>query len=66
MKYIVLQSGDGKLRPWITEKRNVYEDFRRLFGEEPPPAKAVLIFINSQLTRSSAECDYREIFFSAE
>jgi hypothetical protein len=65
MKYVVLQSGSAKLNQWVRETRNVYEDFKRLFQEEPPRAGAVLLYINSQHTKGTAECLYDDIFFSS-
>jgi hypothetical protein len=65
MRYTVLQSGSAKLNQWISETRNVYEDFKKLFQVEPPTAGGVLLYINSQHTKSSAECFYGNIFFSA-
>lgn len=65
MKYIVLQSGNSKLNKWIKECRHVYEDYKKLFNEEPPLVGTVLLYINSQHTKSSAACDYADIFFSS-
>jgi len=65
MKYVVLQSGANRLGQWVFETRNVYEDYRRLFQEEPPLVGAVLLYINSQHTESSAECFFADIFFSS-
>jgi hypothetical protein len=65
MKYVVLQSGARRLGQWVFETRNVYEDYRRLFQEEPPLVGAVLLYINSQHTESSAECFFADIFFSS-
>lgn len=64
MRYIILQSGNSKLNQWLLETRNVYEDYKSLFQEEPPLVGAVLIYINSQHTESSAACDYSDIYFS--
>jgi hypothetical protein len=64
MRYVVLESGAAKMNQWISETRNVYEDFKKLFHEEPPTVGGVLLYINSQHTRSSAECFYGNIFFS--
>ena len=64
MKYVVLQSGKSKLGQWITEKRNVHEDYRKLFGEDPPRVGAVLLYINSQHTQSSCEIQFEDIFFA--
>jgi len=65
MKYVILQSGAANLNQWVSETRNVYEDYKKLFQESPPTVGALLIYINSQHTRSSAECFYANIFFSA-
>jgi hypothetical protein len=65
MKYIVLQSGAGELNRWVSETRNVYEDYQKLFKGNPPTVGALLLYINSQHTKSSAECFYSNIFFSA-
>ena len=65
MKYVVLQSGPAKLNQWITETRNVYEDYKKFFEEDPPTVGTVLLYINTQHTKSSAECAYADIFFSS-
>ncbi len=65
MKYVVLESGKSKLDQWVFESRNVYEDYKRLFQEEPSSVGAVLLFINTQHTKSSAECFYSDIIFSS-
>jgi hypothetical protein len=66
MKYVVLQSGEGKLNQWVFETRNVYEDYKKFFQEDPPPVGALLLYLNSQHTKTSAEICFAEIFFSAQ
>jgi len=66
MKYVVLQSGTEKLDRWIWETRNVYEDYKKSFQEEPPPGGGILLYINTQHTQSSGEIYYAHIFFSAQ
>lgn len=66
MKYVVLQSGTDRLGQWIRETRNVYEDYKKYFQENPPEVGAVLLYINTQHTRSSAEIFYGDIFFSTQ
>jgi len=63
-KYVILQSGTEKLNQWVFESRNVFEDFKKYFQEDPPPVGAVLIYINSQYTQTAAEICFTEIFFS--
>ncbi len=53
--YVVLRSGSGELGKWITERRNVAEDFRKIYGEAPDNPSALSLAIDSDDTRSSAE-----------
>lgn len=60
-RYIVLESGTEQLGKWITEKRNVYEDYQTLFGEDPPEGGELSIMIDSDDTESSAESYFTNI-----
>ena len=66
LKYIVLRDKTDPLGTWYRESKNVYEDFKRLFGEEPPDLGAVAMYINSQHTGSEAEILYGPIYFTRE
>ncbi len=49
--FIVVRSGGADLGKWITETRNVLEDFKKIYGEAPgEPAGAITLSINSQNT----------------
>jgi hypothetical protein len=61
-KYIVLRSGGGLLSQWLSEKRNVYEDYRRIFNEEPPGPATISIMVDSDDTRSSSESYIGDIY----
>lgn len=61
--YVVLRSGTAELGKWITERRNVAEDFRKIYGEDPEPPGAVSISIDSNDTNSVAESFMGAIFF---
>jgi hypothetical protein len=63
--YIVVRSGQAELGKWITERRNVREDFRKVYGEEPENPAAVSISIDSNDTRSVAESFFGPIAFRA-
>ena len=65
-RYIVLKSGAGELGKWFSEKRNVYEDYKRLFNEEPPKVGSVALMIDSDDTKTSAESFFGDIYFSRE
>jgi len=45
--YVVVESGSSKLGRWIVERRNVAEDFKKIYGEEPENPGAVSISIDS-------------------
>jgi hypothetical protein len=53
--YVVVRSGPADLGKWFTERRNVAEDFRRIYGEEPDPPAAVSVAIDSNDTSSTSE-----------
>jgi hypothetical protein len=53
--YVVLRSGSRELGKWITEHRNVVEDFRRIYGEAPDNPTVLSLAIDSDDTRSSAD-----------
>ena len=66
VKAVVVESGDREIGSWLTEKRNIVEDFRALFGEIPERAVAIRMQINSQHTKSVAEVFWRTIRFTSE
>src|SRR6266542_2006701 len=62
--FVVVRGGGTDLGKWMTETRNVYEDYKRIYGEAPKEAVgAVSISINSQNTNSRAESYFGEILF---
>jgi hypothetical protein len=52
---VVMQSGTQELGKWITERRNLIEDYKQAYGEEPEVMEGLRIQINSQHTKSRAE-----------
>jgi hypothetical protein len=64
IKVIVLRSGKQRLGEWVQEWRNVYEDYVQLFGKDSPPKVGrVVIWINTQHTKSSAEATFADLQF---
>ena len=54
--YVIVRSGPADLGRWIVERRNVLEDFKRIYGEEPgEPVEAVTLGIDSNDTGTRAE-----------
>ena len=58
-----MRSGPGELGKWLTERRNVVEDYRKIYGEEPDNPGAVSIAIDSDDTHSTAEAFFGAIVF---
>ncbi len=62
--YVIVRSGPADLGKWITETRNVYEDYKKIYGEEPSdPVGAISVAIDSNDTHSTAESYMGEILF---
>jgi len=61
--YIVVRSGPGELGTWVTEQRNVRDDFKRVYGEDPDQPAAVSISIDTNDTHSVAEAFVGAIVF---
>jgi len=53
--YVVLRSGPGELGKWLPERRNLRDDFKKIYGTEPDNPAAVSVSIDSNDTKSSAE-----------
>ena len=63
--FIVVQSGTTGLGTWMTQRRDVRADYRRLFDEDPPNPEVVALSIDTNDTRSSAACIIGSIAFVA-
>jgi hypothetical protein len=61
--FVVMRSGPEDLGKWITERRNVAEDYAKIFGEAPEDPGAITISIDSNDTQSMAEFSLGSIAF---
>ncbi len=66
VKVVPIESGATHVGEWRSETRNAYDDYRRLFGEDPPPVESVAIMTDTDDTGESAEAWYGDIAFSKE
>lgn len=66
IKMIVAETGSKRLGEWYTETRNVYEDYKRAFGEDPPLVKWVAIMTDTDNTGSVADAYYGDIAFISD
>jgi hypothetical protein len=62
-RMVVVRSGAQALGTWVEEQRNVYDDYRKAFGEEPPMIKGVAIMTDTDDTGESATAYYGDIVF---
>lgn len=60
---IAVQSGDNESGNWKFETRNILEDYRAAFGEEPPNISGVAIMTDSDNTKDKSEGYYGDIIF---
>lgn len=60
-KMIAVRSGPEEIGRWLGEERNVYEDYRRLFGQEPPRIAGAAVMTDTDNTGESAVAYYDEI-----
>jgi hypothetical protein len=63
IKMIVAESGRDKLGAWHEQTHNIYEDFRRAFGEEPGRITAIGIMTDTDNTGDNAHAWYGDIAF---
>ena len=63
VKMIVVESGGAKLNRWVNEERNLYQDYKKAFGEEPPLISGVAIMTDTDNTGESATAFYGDILF---
>jgi hypothetical protein len=61
---VVVRSGPAQAGKWVRESRNVRQDYKKLFGSEPPPVSGMRLQINSQHTGTSAESYFADVAFA--
>lgn len=66
IKAVVVRSGAGETGKWITETRNVYEDYKKIFGEEPMKVNGMRLQINSQHTETSGESYFADVAYKKQ
>lgn len=66
VQYVVVQSGNEKAGQWLTEKRNILEDYRMVYDEEPPAISGITIMTDSDNTGESTKAYFGKITLSKE
>ena len=61
-RVIVIRTGKRGLGKWINEKRNIYEDYKKAFGEYPDRfSKGIALLTDSEDTDSTSVADYDDL-----
>jgi Protein of unknown function (DUF3047) len=60
---VVVESGAQKVGLWVSEERNIYEDYKKAFGEEPPLINGIAIMTDTDNTKERATAYYGDIQF---
>ena len=66
IKMLVVASGTRGLGSWQSVRRNVAEDYRRVYGAEPGPALGVAVMTDTDNTGKKAVGEYADIRFECE
>jgi len=59
----VVESGAAKLNQWVNEERNIFEDYKKAFGQEPSMISGIAIMTDTDNTGESATAYYGDIVF---
>lgn len=62
---LAARSGDEEAGQWRSEERDLLADYRRLFGEEPPPLSGIALMTDADDTGGSARAWYADVTLSA-
>lgn len=65
IRMVVVESGPGHVGQWRKYRRNIVEDYRRAFGEDPGDIVAVGMLTDSDNTRQVARSYYGDITLRA-
>lgn len=61
---VALRSGDAEAGHWREEERDLLEDYRRLFGEDPPPLEGIAVMTDADDTGGKAAACYAALTLS--
>lgn len=61
---VAVESGDERAGRWVSEERNVYDDYRKLFGEEPPKVGGIAVMTDTDNTGDKVTAWYGDISVS--
>ena len=66
LQMFVIESGTAKVGEWLTERRNILDDYRTAFKADPPPISGIAIMTDTDNTGESATAWYGDIIMSPQ
>lgn len=66
VKYIVVNSGNDKAGEWVSVKRNILDDYRDAFDEDPREITGITIMTDSDNTKSTTLAWFGKIILTKE
>ena len=60
-KLIAVESGRERIGTWVSEERNIYQDYINYFAEQPPDVAAIAIMTDTDNTGEDAVAYYADI-----
>jgi len=54
VRMIAVERGDARAGTWVTERRDHHADFKKAFGEDPPPIESVAFMVDTDDTGQEA------------
>lgn len=64
VKMVILKNKESALQEWHIEERNIYEDYKNAFGEEPKDVISIAIMTDTDNTNAMAESYFGDIVVS--
>lgn len=61
VQMVAVESGSTRVGQWVTERRNLRADYRRAFGEAPPPINGIAVMTDTDNTGEAATALYGDI-----
>ena len=63
---VAVESGSERLGAWVEEERNIYNDYRKLFGKEPPMVGAIAVMTDADNTGGAVSAFYGDIYLDLD
>ncbi len=63
---VPVESGAENVGAWRMERRNLYDDYRQAFGEEPPAISGIAVMTDTDDTGATATAYYGDIVLKSE